>query len=156
MINSNGRGDAALAVPTALINEFADRYFPVAPDPRNVDPETARAHAKQMSGIYVSSRRAQSTFLSRSRFLSQVKVTSDASGQLIVPGLVDVGGEPMRWREVTPYVWQQVDGPERLAARLEGMTSRCSASTVRRPSWCSSRFPGGVPLPCSARSSASR
>ena len=119
-INSNGRGDAALAVPTALINAFADRYFPVAPDPRAVDPETARAHAKKMSGIYASSRRAQSTFLNLFSFLSQQKVTSDIAGQMIVPGLVDAGGEPMRWREVTPYVWQQVGGPERLAARLVG------------------------------------
>src|SRR5688572_24759402 len=47
-------------------------------------------------------------------------VTTDAAGHLIVPGLVDAGGEPMRWREVTPYVWQQVGGPERLAARLVG------------------------------------
>ena len=119
-INSNGRGDAALAVPTALINAFADRYFPVAPDSRSVDPDTARAHARQMIGTYASSRRAQTTFLSLFSFLSQEKVTTDAGGQLVVPGLVDAGGEPMRWREVTPYVWQQVGGPERLAARLAG------------------------------------
>jgi CubicO group peptidase (beta-lactamase class C family) len=119
-INSNGLGDAAIAVPAALINAFADRYFPVAPDTRNVDPDAARAHAKQMSGTYASSRQAQSTFLSLFSFLSQEKVRTDAAGQLIVPGLVDAGGEPMRWREVTPYVWQQVGGPERLAARLVG------------------------------------
>ena len=119
-INSNGRGDAALAVPTALINAFADRYFPVAPDPRSVDPDTARAHARQMIGTYASSRRAESTFLSLFSFLSQEKVSADASGRLVVPGLVDAGGEPMQWHEVTPYVWQQVGGPERLAARLAG------------------------------------
>jgi hypothetical protein len=33
--------------------------------------------------------------------------------------MTGVNGEPMRWREITPYVWHQVDGKERLAARLK-------------------------------------
>jgi hypothetical protein len=119
VINSSGKGDAAVVVPTALINDFAARYFPVPADARSVDPETATAHARLMAGTYMSSRRAKSTFFGLLNFLTQVKVMVNASGELVIPALVNPNGQPMRWREVEPFVWHQVGGAERLAARVQ-------------------------------------
>jgi CubicO group peptidase (beta-lactamase class C family) len=119
VINSSGQGDAAVVVPTTLVNEFAARYFPVPEDSRSIDPETAATHARQMTGTYMSSRRAKTTFFGLLNFLTQVEVMLDGNGELAIPALVSSNGQPMRWREVEPFVWHQVGGAERLAARVE-------------------------------------
>jgi hypothetical protein len=68
----------------------------------------------------MSSRGQESNFFSVLGFLTQVKVALDEDGGLLVPALLDARGEPMKWRETRPYLWQQVGGKERLAARVEG------------------------------------
>jgi hypothetical protein len=120
VVNSTGREGAAGTLLTEFITAFADRYFP-APGPIGaVSADEAAAHARQMTGTWMASRGQSSNFFSLLGFLSQVTVTVDESGGLVVPGLMDATGEPMRWREVSPFVWHQVGGKERLAARLEG------------------------------------
>jgi CubicO group peptidase (beta-lactamase class C family) len=118
-MNSTGQGNAPISIRSALMNEFVDRYFPAVPDDRTVDPETAVEHARLMAGIYKSSRRAQSSFLSLAFQLSQVRVTVGEDGELVIPGLTGVNDQPMGWREVEPFVWHQVGGNERLAAKVE-------------------------------------
>jgi hypothetical protein len=84
-----------------------------------------------MAGTYMSSRGQVSNFFSALGFLSQLKVTVDADGGLLVPALRGVNGEPMKWREVAPFVWQQVGGKERLAARVEdGRVAMFSVDSV--------------------------
>src|SRR5262245_60309555 len=118
VVNSTGRDGAANSVITGFMGAFADRYFPAAGIPGTVSAADAALHARQMAGSYMSSRRQESNFMSALTFLSQVKVTLDGHGGLLVPALLDRNGEPMRWREVRPYVWHQVGGKERLAARV--------------------------------------
>lgn len=120
VVNSTGRDGAAGAVLSEFMGAFADRYFPATEAAGAVGAEDAVRHARQMAGTYMASRGQSSNFFSVLGFLSQVKVTVDGSGGLLVPGLVDAKGEPLRWREVSPFVWHQVGGKERLAARVEG------------------------------------
>jgi CubicO group peptidase (beta-lactamase class C family) len=120
VINSTGRDGAAAALPASFMSGFADRYFPEPAIESAVGAAAAAAHARQMAGMYMSSRGQESNFFSVLGFLTQVKVALDEDGGLLVPALVDARGEPMKWREVRPYVWQQVGGKERLAARVEG------------------------------------
>jgi CubicO group peptidase (beta-lactamase class C family) len=119
VVNSTGRDGAAVVLRSAFMTEFADRYFPVAEIESAVSAEDAADHARQMVGTYQSSRGQASNFFSLPGFLAQVRVTLDESGRLLVPALTAANGEPMRWREVRPYVWQQVGGSERLAARVK-------------------------------------
>jgi len=118
VVNSTGRDGAASSVITGFIAAFADRYFPAAGISSSVSAADAALHARQMAGSYMSSRRQESNFMGALTFLSQVKVTLDEHGGLLVPALLDPNGEPMRWREIRPYVWHQVGGKERLAARV--------------------------------------
>jgi CubicO group peptidase (beta-lactamase class C family) len=118
-MNSTGKGYAPIAIRSALMNEFVDRYFPAPADDRTVDPETAADHARLMAGIYKTSRRAQSSFLSLAFQLSQVRVAVGQDGQLAIPALTGLNGQPMAWREVEPFVWHEVGGKERLAAKVE-------------------------------------
>ena len=118
VINSTGRDGASETVITAFMSAFADRYFPASAIASTVSAADAALHAHRMAGTYLSSRRQESNFLSVLTFLSQVKVTTDERGGLLVPALLGANGEPMRWQEVRPYVWNQVGGKERLAARV--------------------------------------
>ena len=117
-VNSTGRDGASETVITGFMSAFADRYFPAAGVAGTVSAADSALHARRMTGAYLSSRRQESNFMSVLTFLSQVKVTTDERGGLLVPALLDANGEPMRWREVSPYVWSQVGGKERLAARV--------------------------------------
>ena len=119
VVNSTGRNGAAGPLLTEFANAFADRYFPAAESPVTVEAEEAARHARQMAGTWIASRGQASNFFSLLGFLSQVKVTVDADGGLFVAGFVRANGEPMHWREVSPFVWEEVSGKERLAARLE-------------------------------------
>jgi len=120
VINSTGRDGAAVALPASFMGGFADRYFPEPAIESAVGAAAAAAHARQMAGTYMSSRGQESNFFSVLGFLTQVKVALDEDGGLLVPALLDARGEPMKWREIRPYVWKQVGGKERLAARVEG------------------------------------
>ncbi|HEU4517342.1 MAG TPA: serine hydrolase domain-containing protein [Steroidobacteraceae bacterium] len=118
VVNSSGRNGAAGTLLARFRSEFADRYFPAQETAVTVSAEAAAEHVRQVAGTYMSSRRQESNLFRVLAFLSQVRVTAGEDGGLLVPALVDAGGEPMRWREVQPYVWDQVGGKERLAARL--------------------------------------
>lgn len=118
-MNSTGKDGAAGLIRSWLLEQFADRYFPAAPDRRSIDAKTAAQHARVMAGRYEPSRRAQSNFMSLFFLPGQLTVgVSDKSG-LSVPELLGYNGEPKRWREVTPFVWNEIDGKERLAAKVE-------------------------------------
>src|SRR5688572_5863575 len=119
VMNSTGRDNVAVDLPSAFVAAFADRYFPAPLPATSVSEEMAAAHARLMTGTYMSSRRQESNFFSLLNFLSQVKVALDADGGLHIPALLDSSGQPMRWREVRPFEWQQVGGKERLAARVD-------------------------------------
>jgi CubicO group peptidase (beta-lactamase class C family) len=118
-MNSTGAAGAAYEIRTALLDNFADRYFPVPDVVPAVDAASAAEHARLMTGVYKASRRAQSSFLSLPYLLSQVEVSLTADGGLRIPALTGFSGKPMRWVETEPFVWQQAGGSERLAARLE-------------------------------------
>ena len=118
VVNSTGRAGGAGTLLSRFMGEFADRYFPASAVESSVGAQAAAEHARQVSGTYISSRRQESNLFSVLGFLGQVKVTLDKEGGLLVPALTDAGGEPMKWREVRPYVWEQVGGKERLAARI--------------------------------------
>ncbi len=118
-MNSTGTAGAAYDIRTALLDNFADRYFPVPDVVPAVDDASAAEHARLMTGVYKASRRAQSSFLALPYLFSQVEVSFTEDDGLRVPALTDFSGQPMRWVETGPFVWQQVDGSERLAARLE-------------------------------------
>lgn len=131
-MNSTGRDGAAGPIRTGLIEQFAGRYFP-APAEANVvaDARTAAEHARVMSGVYEPSRSARSSFLSLAFFLGQVKVERSGDSTIHVAALRGPNGQPKQWREVAPFVWREVGGEERLAAKVEnGRVSMFSVDAV--------------------------
>jgi len=117
IVNSAGANGAAGTLRTQVLDRFADRYFPgPAPTTDRVDAATAAQHAQMMVGTWSPSRRSDSSFFSVTDLLSQVSVTTGPNGELVAPVTPGFAGQPRRWVEVEPFVWQDVDSHERLAA----------------------------------------
>ncbi|QBB70755.1 class A beta-lactamase-related serine hydrolase [Pseudolysobacter antarcticus] len=131
--NSPGKEGVAGKIRVDLFNTFANRYLP---GPKladgKVDPATAKLHAQQMEGTYEGSRRADDTFISvLNLFTDQSKVLADGKGSIIVPSLTDLSGDPIKWQEIAPYVWRDINGNDRLAAKVvDGKVQRYSAEWI--------------------------
>jgi hypothetical protein len=116
--NSLGKEGAADGLRTALFQDFADRYFPVAPVTTRVDEKTAREHAAMLTGTWVNSRGSKSNFIAVLGLVSQLKVGMDKKGELVTPGINALDGKPRHWVEVTPFLWIDSASHDRLAAKI--------------------------------------
>jgi CubicO group peptidase (beta-lactamase class C family) len=118
-VNGSGaRADSATVLRRAVLDGFADRYFPAAgPGPSPVG--TAADHAQAVAGSYGLSRTPQSTFMRAYSMLASVPISADDAGTLTIPLLTDAGGTPVRLAEVEPWVWQDSEGHHRVAVRVD-------------------------------------
>ena len=131
--NSPGKEGAAHSLRTALLDEFADRYFPGTPDTRKLDAKAARANAEKLAGTWSTSRRSFSTFISVVDLISQTKVGVDADGNPIVADSLFMGlnGQPRKWIATGPMQWRDADGHEKLGANVvDGQAVRFSLGSV--------------------------
>jgi len=114
-MNSIGKNGAAHALREELLQQFADRYFP-APAQNLPTLATAKDHGQALSGHYVSSRAGGFNFLRLAALLGQTSVGVDKNGTLIASSITDLSGSPRKWREVKPWLWQEVNGSDYLQA----------------------------------------
>ncbi|AZU02818.1 beta-lactamase [Glycocaulis alkaliphilus] len=117
-MNSTGRSGATGRVRQALFEGFTDRYFPAEAGEDLPTLDTAEEHGRMLVGNYVISRRAHQNFVAATALLTQPSVTMNADNEISLSILTDASGTPLRFREVEPFVWQQVNGVERLSARI--------------------------------------
>lgn len=118
--NSLGKEGAAGTLRNVLFQDFADRYFPAAvphPVTAQVGADVQKAHAALMGGAWVNSRGAQSTFLAALGLIGQEKVGVNKKGELELP-FPGPNGKPRHWVEIAPFLWQDVEGHDRAAARV--------------------------------------
>jgi len=104
-----------------LTSAFLARYLPnkATAALAHSDPTGAQQRAAEVIGYYQSSRASFSTLLAVLQPLNRLKVTATANGDLILAGYQRPDNTPWLWREVQPYVWQQVDGEDRLSAQVQ-------------------------------------
>lgn len=130
--NSAGRGFASLTIREALIRRFMDRYFPASTN-GTAHFKGRPNEAAAVAGTYLASRRSESGLRRALNFFSQLHVTADAKGGLRADGLEfqGINGAPRDYVQVAPYVWQERDGNERLAAQVQnGRVTRISVDSV--------------------------
>ncbi|QNA86468.1 beta-lactamase family protein [Sphingomonas sp. So64.6b] len=130
--NSAGKNGAVGALRGAMFQDFADRYLPsIAPADGKVDAKTSAEHAKLMVGNWLNSRRDETNFMAIGNLIGQVAISVDGKGNLVVPAAHALNGAPMKWVEIAPFVWRQVGGHERLAAKVvDGKVVRWSFDGV--------------------------
>lgn len=117
-ISYNSAGSRPGGGRTEVIRAFLNRYFPepVTAAPV-IDPKSAQADGRAVSGIYSWSRRADSTLLKVASVLGQASVTTDQNGLLTIEGLQSPRGGLKKWREIGPMVYREIDGPDIIAFR---------------------------------------
>jgi CubicO group peptidase (beta-lactamase class C family) len=118
-MNSVGKDGAAHALREELLQEFADRYYP-APAQNLPTASTAKDHGRVLSGHYVSSRAGGFNFLRLAALLGETSVGIDKDGVLVASSITDPSGSPRKWREVKPWLWQEVNGSDYLQAIPDG------------------------------------
>jgi CubicO group peptidase (beta-lactamase class C family) len=118
--NSPGKDAAVQGLRMGMFQDFADRYFPnIAPADGRVDAGTAAEHARMMTGSWIASRRADSSFLGALYWMTgQTQISVGSHGELVVPSIVNGGGRPREWVEVAPFVWRDKYGHDRLGAQV--------------------------------------
>jgi hypothetical protein len=135
-------------IRSTLLEKFADRYFPGPTLDGHVDDKTAAEHARMISGSYENSRRADSSFFSLLGLAGPIKVIPNEDHTITVSMATNLAGVPIKWREVEPFVWRDVDGERLLAAQVkDGKVVRFSfdglspfmvfdrPSAARSPTW---------------------
>ena len=131
-VNSGGGEGASGRVRSAFFQDFMDRYYPGGPVDGRVDPKISAEHARMMAGNWIGSRRIDTGFLRAVYGLTgQVAIGVGPKGELVIPSLTDAGGAVRKWVEISPFVWRQVGGEDRLAARVvDGRVTRWSFDMV--------------------------
>jgi CubicO group peptidase (beta-lactamase class C family) len=118
-MNSLGKNGAGHALREELLQQFADRYFP-APAQNLPTASTAKADGAAMSGHYVSSRAGGFNWFRMLALLGETKVGVDKNGTLVASSITDLSGSPRKWREVKPWLWQELNGADELQAVVDG------------------------------------
>jgi CubicO group peptidase (beta-lactamase class C family) len=114
--NSAGRGE--VSARGILFDKFLDRYFPhQAPAPGKI--ENAKADAAAIAGLYKSSRRFESSFLSLLTLLGQAKVIPNADGTISIDPLKGSNGELRKFEEVQPFAYREVHGQDEVAFKKD-------------------------------------
>ena len=114
--NSAGRGEVS---PRSILFEaFLDRYFPFTPPP-GTKLENAAADAQQVAGLYKSSRRFESSFLSLTTVLGEPKVVANADGTITVDVLKSPNGQPKKYEEISPFLYREVHGQDHVGFRKD-------------------------------------
>jgi hypothetical protein len=84
-----------------------------------------------MAGTYNSSRAPISNFMNLVYMLGQTKVVANEDGTISVPMLAGYSGAPKKWREISPFLWQDTSSGDRLAADVvDGKVTRFSAEPI--------------------------
>ena len=130
-VNSGGKEGASGPLRATFFRQFSDRYLPGPDFTGTVDAATAREHAQAIAGTYVMARRADSSLISVLNMAQPLKVVVNEDGSISLPLLRGLNGEPVKWREISPFVWTDSAGKDRLAAEVvDGRVTRFSAGML--------------------------
>ena len=117
--NSRGKNDAVYGARARLLDGFLDRYFPgPALAPAQALP-SASHDAREIAGLYESSRRVEHGFISFFYLLQQTSIGANADGTITAPKGEGVEGEST-FEEIAPQIWREVHGTRELALRDAG------------------------------------
>jgi CubicO group peptidase (beta-lactamase class C family) len=117
--NSTGKGEPNLRL--FLFEKFLDRYFPYTqPAPGKI--ENAKADAASVAGLYLMSRRFESSFLKLTSLLAQMKVFTNSDGTISInPSLLTgPNGQPLKFEEIGPLFYREVHGRYHVGFKRDG------------------------------------
>ncbi|MGO4262467.1 serine hydrolase domain-containing protein [Lysobacter sp. TAB13] len=116
-VSASGPARAGRALHRDLIDGLLRRYYP-AREPPPPTQVTAYLHGRQIEGRYESSRQSSGNFLAIGRLFATSVIELNGDETVSVSSLRKPDGRVKRWREIGPYLWREVDGDSRLAAKV--------------------------------------
>jgi len=127
-VNGVGKDGQGEFIRDALFHGFADRYFPATPHPvATVAADVAKSHAAMIAGSYITTRGSKSTFVATVGLISPTQVTANADGTISTAPI----GIKETFFETKPFLWQQVNGHDRLQATVvDGKVTRWSTDVA--------------------------
>ncbi len=116
--NSPGKEGTAEPLREQFFSDFADRYFPEAPDAVKADPKNAKEDARKLAGVYSTTRGSRTDFLAALDLLGQAKVGVDKDGNPLIADAKTLGDQPRKWVHIGPMTWRDADGHDILSANV--------------------------------------
>lgn len=114
-VSYNSAGQSKLDPCAILVDEFMDRYFPEISS-QELEQPAAFQNIQNVIGTYKLSRCCETTFLAVSALFLQSTVTANLKENTIsMSGLNGMNGQPLRFREIAPMVFREVDGKAKIA-----------------------------------------
>jgi CubicO group peptidase (beta-lactamase class C family) len=104
------------SAPSTLLQAFLDHYFPAPGEATPAPPAGFAERAGQISGDYWSTLRSSTTYEKLAVLSATTRVSFVGESRLAI----SAGEQAFTVVEVTPWVFQQVDGQERVVFRPEG------------------------------------
>jgi hypothetical protein len=141
-VSFNSAGSAGKPRPE-IINMFSDRYFP-APQHQTFATLT-RAQLQEPTGIYQSTRRADSTKLKMASLAMQRGVSIDKDGNLLLEDAKDLRGHQLKFKPLGNDLWQEVDGQQLLFAirdehgKVVRLANNFAGAQLQRVPWHESK-----------------
>ncbi len=139
--NSNGKNGRAGGF---VLRSFMDRYFPLA------SPEASAAGAKgngaELAGMYIPSRRGQSTMGYMYAMMDQTRVRANPNGSVSTSKAMALGAPGKQWSETAPGFWSGHDGQQRhmiFQQAADGnwqFTNGSPATVYQRSAWYQNAF----------------
>ena len=117
-MNSAGIANAPGHLRRAYVKGFMDRYFPAPKTAPLPTLGTARADGRTLAGDYAVSRRIESNFGAMLYLFSPVSVWVNDDATISTSELDTPAHQPKRFREIKPFLWQEVNGSSLLQAKL--------------------------------------
>ena len=117
-ISYNSAGKGEVRAREAVWHAFLDRYFPYE-IPEAAKVASAAEDAQAVSGHYIVSRRGGESILKMLSVAGQTKVFHNEDGTLSASDLKGMNGEPMKFREIAPLVFRDVNSQEKLAFKKD-------------------------------------
>jgi CubicO group peptidase (beta-lactamase class C family) len=105
----------AVSARDTLLQAFLDHYFPAPKETISPPPAGFAERISQISGTYWPTRRSYTTYEKLGVVLSTVSVNDGGNGRLVI----SLGGQPLTFVEVVPWVFHQIDGPQTVVFRTD-------------------------------------
>jgi CubicO group peptidase (beta-lactamase class C family) len=117
-VSYNSAGKGGVSARAMLFHGFLDRYFPYTP-PVGQTVAGTKAHAAEVAGLYKVSRRFESSFMSVTTPLGEVKVDAGSDGGISADMLKGPDGEPIKFEEIAPYLYRERHGQSKVGFKKD-------------------------------------
>jgi hypothetical protein len=115
-VSLNSAGKDGKLSQEQIVQAFLDRYYPASST--GIQPITSQSKdADLVKGCYQSSLRSESTFRRFGALATQVNVAADPSGVLTIDRFKNSRGSLIRWQEVAPLIYREMNGEKLIGFR---------------------------------------